>query len=133
MSVVEPTINVQARPSMSEVDKLTAGLVKPRGPVRPVTSAQSEMLSSLNPKWPENIFGQSNGILRSEGLPEFSPEYNSAMSALNKATSGPVRPPADFVHPADTSGGAFGFENLPSISEGELSRLQALFKRVTGR
>jgi hypothetical protein len=40
------------------------------------------------------------------------------------------RPPASAIHPADTSGAEFGFEELPEISEGELSRLQELFKRM---
>lgn len=44
-----------------------------------------------------------------------------------------ARPPGEFIHPADVSGGQFGFEDLPEISESELSKLQALFRRVTGR
>lgn len=47
--------------------------------------------------------------------------------------TGPQRPLADYVHPADTSGKEFGFDELPEISEGELSRLQELFKRVGGK
>lgn len=43
------------------------------------------------------------------------------------------RPAADFVHPEDTTGGQFGFDSLPEIGEAELTRLQSLFKRVTGR
>jgi hypothetical protein len=40
------------------------------------------------------------------------------------------RPPADYVHPADDAGTQFGFDQLPEISEGELTRLQQLFKRL---
>jgi hypothetical protein len=34
------------------------------------------------------------------------------------------------MHEAQTTGGQFGFDELPEISESELSRLQALFKRL---
>ncbi len=46
------------------------------------------------------------------------------------AKASAARPAADFVHPADTSGAQFGFPQLPELSESELSRMQALFKRV---
>ena len=50
------------------------------------------------------------------------------VSATPQAPTG--RPPKSFVHPADTAGAEFGFEKLPKISEGELARLQAVFRKL---
>lgn len=61
----------------------------------------------------------------------------AALEAQMNAPSKPLhlvpptpRPAPDFVHPADTTGSAFGFGDLPEISESELTRLQEAFKRL---
>lgn len=57
----------------------------------------------------------------------------SGLSGTAPAAAPAPRPAGNFIHPADTSGGKFGFDTLPEIGESELARLQNLFKRVTGR
>lgn len=57
-------------------------------------------------------------------------EVDELVAGLRGPRAARSTPDADFVHPQDTTGGAFGFEELPEISEGELVRLQALFKRL---
>ena len=79
------------------------------GQVEPSAGAVDEMLAALTRK--------------TGGLTAFGDE---AATAAAPAT----RPAGDFVHAADTSGGAFGFDELPEISESELTRLQNLFKRL---
>lgn len=54
----------------------------------------------------------------------------SPMMSAHTPTASTVRPPNSFVHSADTTGAKFGFPSLPEISEGELSRLQALMGRM---
>ena len=58
------------------------------------------------------------------------PTGRGAMRPAVEPHGPPQRPAPDFVHPADTSGSAFGFDELPEIGESELTRLQALFKRL---
>lgn len=60
---------------------------------------------------------------------------SSHLSALDReheafVASRKALPPGDFIHPEDASGEMFGFENLPEISEAELSRMQQLFDRL---
>lgn len=55
-----------------------------------------------------------------------------ARSAAAPVAAAP-RPSSSFMHAADTSGSQFGFDSLPPISEGELTRLQALFSRLGHR
>lgn len=75
----------------------------------------------------EDVEALTRGMLR----PAVATPQSPAMAGLDDAVMRPgQRPSAEFVHAPDTSGAAFGFEELPEISEGELSRLQALFKRL---
>ena len=81
-------------------------------------------------------YAGQGGIIRPPGLPmEGTPEealaaWEDANAMRPAASHAPARPAPGYIHPADTSGSQFGFDRLPPISEGELSRLQALFKRV---
>jgi hypothetical protein len=66
------------------------------------------------------------------GVP-LQPVASHAAEAAAPTVARAARPAADYIHPADTTGGAFGFDSLPQISESELARLQSLFNRVGAR
>lgn len=53
-------------------------------------------------------------------------ELIASMTVTPRARNA-ARPPSSFVHPADSSGAMFGFDDLPEISEAELLRLQRRF------
>lgn len=118
-----------------QVDDVLAGLGEtPQGSTRPMPGRPSPPPS--NPLAVTNEFTPwkgakdiRNAVTRLLGMSDDAAE--AAPVIPPNGTGG--RPPADFVHGADTSGGMFGFEEVPEISEGELSRLQQLFKREAGR
>lgn len=86
--------------------------------------------------------GQFNGRsydMSMAGDAQTAAKNSKARAFMNRGKKGVMQPvaahgkPPEFVHAVDTSGGKFGFEHLPEISEGELLRLQNLFQRVSGR
>lgn len=82
---------------------------------------------------PEQALGYKNEFVPWKGAKDIVAKVQSMLPESVQgllSSHGGVRPADDFVHAADTSGAQFGFEHLPEISEGELSRLQALFKRL---
>ncbi len=76
---------------------------------------------AARPELPESMQGLLGG--QAEGGMRQLPEGQRMLPA-----GGTTRPSPDFMHEADTSGSAFGFDELPPLSEGELLRLQELFK-----
>jgi len=114
-SVVDDVPVAQGTPNSGEVDDVLAGLgarldeIPGRGTARGGEDAFTNFESGSVPSH----------------LATLDRTHDAAMSRMNGS-----RPAGDFVHPSDTTGGAFGFDELPEISENELTRLQALFKRL---
>lgn len=85
----------------------------------------------------ENDIFAGGGVLGSEHPQsttwgeQFEPPVERKPGLASEGTQ-PIsnRPPADYIHPEDTTGAKFGFASLPEISEGELARIQSLMSRL---
>jgi len=80
-------------------------------------AAQEKILATETPGWSD--------------VPLDFPE--EVIAAAPKAPKALVGGRKGQTHGRQTTGGEFGFPDLPKISEAELTRLQKLFKRTTGK
>ena len=77
--------------------------------------------------------GETYGVLEAGGNFRTLTDMGGRVTGGGAAPAAKALPPGDFVHAADNTGDAFGFPELPEISESELARIQGVFKRLAGR